>query len=150
MSGEDVGRLNVYIVGQDEETSLPWRLAGNQGNEWKIAQVAIDAAQGFKVSIMVTKLALICCCLGFENIVLFSLLLQIKFESVSDDGNNGEINIRDVRLGANPNCTCAPPQACPKLTGEATRPLLAAINHTLIPYMEMFDFTASETTPYKI
>ena len=55
MSGEDVGRLNVYIVGQDEETSLPWRLAGNQGNEWKIAQVAIDAAQGFKVSILVTK-----------------------------------------------------------------------------------------------
>lgn len=49
MSGEDVGRLNVYIVGQDEATSLLWRLAGNQGNEWNIAQLPIDAAEGFKV-----------------------------------------------------------------------------------------------------
>ena len=50
MSGEDVGRLNVYVVGQNEATSLLWRLAGNQSNEWKIAQVPIDVAQGFKVS----------------------------------------------------------------------------------------------------
>ncbi len=50
MSGEGVGRLNVKIVGQDEATSLLWRLAGNQSNEWEIAQVPIDAAQGFKVS----------------------------------------------------------------------------------------------------
>ena len=51
MSGERIGRLNVYIVGQDEEViSLPWRLADNQSNEWEIAYVPIDAAQGFKVS----------------------------------------------------------------------------------------------------
>lgn len=54
MSG-DVGRLNVYIVGQDEATSLLWRLAGNQGNEWNIAQLPIDAAEGFKVGRIVEK-----------------------------------------------------------------------------------------------
>ena len=49
MPGEGVGRLNVYVVGQDEAKSLLWRLAGNQGNEWKIAHLPIDAVQGFKV-----------------------------------------------------------------------------------------------------
>ena len=48
MSG-DVGRLNVYIVGQDEATSLLWRLTGNQGNHWNIAQLPVNATEGFKV-----------------------------------------------------------------------------------------------------
>ncbi|KAL9958573.1 hypothetical protein ACROYT_G035603 [Oculina patagonica] len=89
MSGEGVGSLNVNIVGQDEATSLLWRLAGNQSNEWEIAQVPIDAAQGFKV----------------------------QFESVSDDSGSGKIDIRDIGLGVNANCTCAPLQACPSLSG---------------------------------
>ena len=50
MSGEHVGRLNVYIVDQDDAASLVWRLAGNQGNDWKYAQVFINVSQGFKVS----------------------------------------------------------------------------------------------------
>ena len=50
MTGENVGRLNVYIVGQDSTESLLWRLAGNQSNEWKSGQVPIDVAEGFKVS----------------------------------------------------------------------------------------------------
>ena len=49
MSGEGIGRLNVYAVGQDEATSLLWRLSGNQGNGWKIAEVPIYAVQGYKV-----------------------------------------------------------------------------------------------------
>lgn len=49
ISGEDVGKLNVYIVGQDEATSLLWRLAGNQGNEWHPAQLPVNATEGFKV-----------------------------------------------------------------------------------------------------
>ncbi|XP_078344750.1 uncharacterized protein LOC144630294 [Oculina patagonica] len=89
MSGEDIGRLNIYVVGQNEETSLLWRLAGNQGNEWKIAQLPIDAVLGFK----------------------------IMFESVSDDGGIGEIGIRDIRVGVNSSCACTPLQACPRLSG---------------------------------
>lgn len=54
MSG-DVGRLNVYVVGQDEATSLLWRLAGNQGNDWNIAQLPVNVAQGFKVGRTVGK-----------------------------------------------------------------------------------------------
>ena len=49
MSGEDVGKLNVYIVGQDEATSLLWRLAGKQGDEWHIARLPVNATEGFKV-----------------------------------------------------------------------------------------------------
>lgn len=49
ISGEGVGRLNVYIVGQDKLTSLSWRLAGDQGNDWKLGQLRIDEVQGFKV-----------------------------------------------------------------------------------------------------
>ena len=55
MSGEDVGKLNIYVVGQDEATSLLWRLAGNQGNEWNTAQLPVNAAQGFKVGRTVKK-----------------------------------------------------------------------------------------------
>jgi len=55
MSGEDVGKLNVYVVGQDEATSLLWRLAGNQGNEWNTAQLPVNAAEGFKVGRTVKK-----------------------------------------------------------------------------------------------
>ena len=50
ISGENVGRLNVYRVDQDDKPLLLWRLAGDQGNEWKSAQVPIDVSQGFKVS----------------------------------------------------------------------------------------------------
>ena len=50
ISGENVGRLNVYRLDQDDKPFLLWRLAGDQGNEWKSAQVPIDASQGFKVS----------------------------------------------------------------------------------------------------
>jgi len=53
----DVGKLNVYIVGQDEATSLLWRLAGNQGNEWHPAQLPVNATQGFKVGSTVEKKA---------------------------------------------------------------------------------------------
>jgi len=55
MSGEDVGKLNVYVVGQDEASSLLWRLAGNQGNEWNTAQLPVNAAEGFKVGRTVKK-----------------------------------------------------------------------------------------------
>ena len=51
ISGKNVGRLNVYIDDQEKATSLLWRLAGNQGNEWKVAQVHIHAVEGFKVSL---------------------------------------------------------------------------------------------------
>lgn len=50
MSGENLGRLNVYSVDQDDKPFLLWRLAGDQGNEWRSAQVPVDAFQGFKVS----------------------------------------------------------------------------------------------------
>ena len=50
ISGDDVGRLNVYIVSQDDSTSLLWRISGSEGNEWKTAQVPIDVALGFKVT----------------------------------------------------------------------------------------------------
>ena len=50
ISGEDVGRLNVYIVSQDDSASLLWRIGGSEGNEWKTAQVPIDVALGFKVT----------------------------------------------------------------------------------------------------
>ena len=56
MSGEDVGKLNVYVVGQDEATSsLLWRLAGNQGNHWNTAQLPVNAAEGFRVGRTVKK-----------------------------------------------------------------------------------------------
>ena len=50
ISGDDVGRLNVYIVSQDDSASLLWRISGSEGNEWKTAQVPIDVALGFKVT----------------------------------------------------------------------------------------------------
>lgn len=50
ISGDDVGRLNVYIVSQDDSASLLWRISGSEGNEWKSAQVPIDVALGFKVT----------------------------------------------------------------------------------------------------
>lgn len=50
MSGENVGRLNVYIIDQDRKVALAWRLTGSQGEDWELGQFRIDAAQGFKVS----------------------------------------------------------------------------------------------------
>ena len=50
ITGDDVGRLNVYIVSQDDSASLLWRISGSEGNEWKTAQVPIDVALGFKVT----------------------------------------------------------------------------------------------------
>ncbi|KAJ7382752.1 hypothetical protein OS493_033037 [Desmophyllum pertusum] len=116
-------RGNISIL-ENEETSLPWRLAGNQGNERKMLKCPLMLLQGFK----------------------------IKFESVSDDGNNGEINIRDVRLGANPNCTCAPPQACPKLTGYGTAqivPSSSAFLFSLKPFNTNDAPTKLEVLPEK-
>lgn len=42
------------------------------------------------------------------------LLFQIKFESVSGDNSNGQISIRDISVGVNEDCACAPTQACTK------------------------------------
>ena len=50
MSGENVGRLNVYIIDQDRKVALSWRLTGSQGEDWELGKFRIDAAQGFKVS----------------------------------------------------------------------------------------------------
>ena len=58
MSG-DVGRLNVYVVGQDEVTSLLWRLTGNQGNHWNTAQLRVNAVEGFKVARVVKTMSLL-------------------------------------------------------------------------------------------
>lgn len=55
MSGENVGRLNVYIIDQDRKVALSWRLTGSQGEDWELGQFRIDAAQGFKVSNLCRK-----------------------------------------------------------------------------------------------
>ena len=52
--------------------------------------------------------------------------MQIRFESVSDDGNSEETGIRDIRTGVNSSCTCTPLQGCARLTGEVTCLLLLA------------------------
>ena len=39
---------------------------------------------------------------------------QIKFESVSGDYSYGQIGIRDISVGVNEDCACAPTQACTK------------------------------------
>ena len=59
MTGENVGRLNVHTVGQDDTASLLWRLAGEQGNDWKSAQAPIDAFYGFKVSLFLVFACLV-------------------------------------------------------------------------------------------
>ena len=48
-----------------------------------------------------------------KKIIMF-LLFQIKFESVSGDNSNGQIGIRDISVGVNEDCACAPTQACTK------------------------------------
>ena len=59
ISGDEVGRLNVYIVSQDDSASLLWRISGSEGNEWKTAQVPIDVALGFKVTWRLVEILLI-------------------------------------------------------------------------------------------
>ena len=55
MSGENAGRLNIFTVDQENAISLRWRLVGDQGNQWKFAQVTLNAVHGFKV------ISRICC-----------------------------------------------------------------------------------------
>lgn len=55
MSGENLGRLNVYIVDQDKKAFLIWRLAGNQGDEWKSARVPVNMSYAFRVSNIIKK-----------------------------------------------------------------------------------------------
>lgn len=50
MSGENLGRLNVFSVDQNEKTFLLWRLAGDQGNQWKTGQAQVHSPFGFKVN----------------------------------------------------------------------------------------------------
>ena len=55
MSGENASRLNIFTVDQENTISLRWRLVGDQGNQWKFAQVTLNAVHGFKV------ISRICC-----------------------------------------------------------------------------------------
>ena len=49
MYGNDIGRLNVFIKIGNNNGIPVWTRAGNRGNVWKVAQVAITTTSSFNV-----------------------------------------------------------------------------------------------------
>ena len=50
MYGRTVGTLNVYVSKNVSSSNLLWTLSGNQGNQWKPAQLSVTSTQSFNVS----------------------------------------------------------------------------------------------------
>lgn len=51
MYGSRMGRLNVYIKDGLSRRTLLWRLAGDQGNNWKDAQIPMEGISAYMVII---------------------------------------------------------------------------------------------------
>ena len=51
MFGEDIGRLNVYVVydGDSKNKTLLWHLGGDQREGWNTAEASIEATRPYKV-----------------------------------------------------------------------------------------------------
>jgi len=49
MSGENIGRLNVYLQDALGPQELVWRIVGDQGEEWKSAVIPLSRTRPFKV-----------------------------------------------------------------------------------------------------
>lgn len=61
MYGRTVGTLNVYVSKNVSSSNLIWTLSGNQGNQWKPAQLSVTSTQSFNVSceILISNLKVI-------------------------------------------------------------------------------------------
>ncbi|XP_078334103.1 MAM and LDL-receptor class A domain-containing protein 1-like [Crassostrea virginica] len=51
MYGRTVGTLNVYVSKNVSSSNLLWTLSGNQGNQWKPAQLSVTSTQSFNLII---------------------------------------------------------------------------------------------------
>ena len=49
MYGANIATLKVRVDSLASYSKVVWRLAGNQGNGWKMGQVLIDGVNSFKV-----------------------------------------------------------------------------------------------------
>ena len=58
MYGTNIGTLNVYTMSFNRLSSAAWSLSGNQGNQWKRAQVTLQSQNQFYVSPSISVLDL--------------------------------------------------------------------------------------------
>ena len=56
MYGISIGTLNVYASSFNNLGSIIWSLYGNQGNQWKKAQVTIQKSTQFQVRCIILNL----------------------------------------------------------------------------------------------
>lgn len=108
MFGQQVNTLNVYAKSRSLGNVL-WTLSGNQGMDWKIAQVTIPRGSSYNVSLLLSfllPLSHIMNCFRFvkytvstsPHTVVYFLLLQIVFEASRGTGVHGDIAIDDILL----------------------------------------------------
>ena len=48
MHGSDIGNLSIYLKTKQSETVV-WTLSGNQGDQWKFGQTALNSRDAYKV-----------------------------------------------------------------------------------------------------
>ena len=52
MHGSDIGNLSIYLKTNHSETVV-WTLSGNQGDQWKFGQTALNSRDAYKVRLPV-------------------------------------------------------------------------------------------------
>ena len=52
MYGSDIGNLSIYLKTNQSETVV-WTLSGNQGDQWRFGQTALNSRDAYKVGSLV-------------------------------------------------------------------------------------------------